>query len=986
MPRFANLPINRPWPKIRQRRRADNEFLNPMTIPLPDNLPTSLHEETAVLLERFAAACGDAVIPGAEEPAIARLFALSPFVAEFAIRHAETFLALIDAEAITEPRDRTAYDARIAAALENCTDRPAAKTALRRVRQAEMARIAWRDIMHKVPVDAVMHELSALADAMIAAANRWAHTLLEPRFGRALDEHGEPLELLVLGMGKLGGHELNFSSDIDLIFIYGDQGETVGGRREIEHQEYFDRVGRELIALLNETTADGFVFRVDMRLRPFGDSGPLTASLQALEHYYAVHGRDWERYALIKARPITGDAPTVAALEDIMRPFVYRRYLDFGALDALREMKALINREASSAQLADNVKRGVGGIREIEFTGQLFQLIRGGREPRLRDRSLVHTLGACAELGLLEADEVDRLLDAYRFLRTTEHRLQQVRDQQTHSLPNDTLGRARLAYAFDCADWASFNAQLDAHRQATNALFSGLLEAPDASEPASTDGRGKALWAVADDKEALAVRLESAGDAAAALEALLASLKSERFVNRLSREARERFDRLMPLAIERVLQRGMSGESIKRFGELLHAIARRSVYLAFLADNPDALERLLELFDASPWIADQIIAHPLLLDELLDSRTLYAPPGRESVFTLINSAVRPEEGLEVAMDQLRAFRNQQVLRVAASDVTGHLPVARVSDQLTFIAEACITRALEMAWADLTARFGAPRCVDDEVERTAGFVVIGYGKLGGWELGYGSDLDLVFVHDSAGEQQQTDGAKCIENDVFFTRLAQRFIHLLSTTTGAGTAYEIDTRLRPSGNAGLVVTSITAFERYLADKAWVWELQALVRARAIAGPDALAARFDAARRAALASPRDADMLRKEIVDMRSRMVGELDRGSDTVFDIKRGRGGMTDIEFMVQYVVLRWAATHSELLAWTDNLRLLEIIADLGLLPAAACERLHDAYFAYRADVHHCALQRIDGLVEAGKFREHREHVLATWSELFPTPRD
>lgn len=945
--------------------------------PLPPGLPHCLRAELEVLATRYreAAAGSDAAAP--LDGALLGVFAQSPFVAEFAIRRPGDFAALI---ADTAPRSRGDYDARVAGALADAADQNAAKAALRRLRQAEMVRIAWRDLHGGADVDSIMGELSDFADAVVATSVAWLHERLEARFGRAYGTDGEPLELTVIGMGKLGGHELNFSSDIDLLFVYGENGETRGGRRELPHQEYFDRVGRELIALLNETTAEGFVFRVDMRLRPFGDGGPLSSSLPALEHYYAVHGRDWERYALIKARALSGDAATVAQFEATVRPFVFRRYLDFGALDALREMKAMINREASSAELAGDVKRGSGGIREIEFTGQLFQLTRGGREPRLRDRSLVRTLDACAELGFLEPDDVATLLAAYRYLRTTEHRLQQVRDQQTHALPDDECARQRLAFAMGAADWDALRDVLETHREATRAHFAELLEAP------ADDGAGAApwrdIWRCEDDADGLATRFGQLGHAASRTQIeVLLELKSERFLSRLSRQGRERLDRLMPPLLRATAEAGLSDAATRRLADLLHAIARRSVYLAFLADNQDALERLAELFKASPWIAEQIIAYPLLLDELLDPRALYQPPDRARLDEFAHLQVREEDGLEQAMDALRSFRNQQVLRVAASDVTGHLPVARVSDQLTFIAEACVNRGLEMAWHDLTRRFGAPCCEDEAGRREARFAVIAYGKLGGWELGYGSDLDLVFLHDSQGRAQHTAGPKEIENDVFFARLVQRFIHVLSTTTGAGVAYEIDTRLRPSGNAGLVVSPVTAYADYLAEKAWTWELQALVRARAVAGDAALIARFDAVRREALARPRDAAALAGDITTMRRRMRGELDRSNDALFDLKQGRGGMTDIEFVVQYAVLRWACEHPPLLVWTDNLRLLETIADLGLLPAESCRRLHDAYFAFRADIHRCALQQSDGLVEDERHREHRDNVVEIWNSVF-----
>ncbi len=915
-------------------------------------VPAVLADDTARLLERFTEAAGAATLKALDADTVARLtaaFAKSLFIAEYAIRCPPAMLALVAAPDLGEARDRAAYDALLDTALAACTDTAAAKAALRTLRRAEMVRIAWRDLELGVDVDTIMAELSAFADAVVTRAVTFAQNALEARFGRAYGDDGAPLSLLVLGMGKLGGGELNFSSDIDLLFIYEQDGETRGGRKNIEHQEYFDRVGREFIGLLNDKTADGYVFRVDMRLRPFGDSGPLTSSLAAIEHYYALHGRDWERYALIKARALCGDERCRLALEGLVRPFVFRRYLDFGALDALREMKALIDRETSSTALNDNVKRGRGGIREIEFTGQLFQLTRGGREARLRQRALMPTLAACVELGLLEADEVATLSASYRFLRMVEHRLQQVRDEQTHSLPHDDKERARIAFAAGFADWDALHFELDSHRQATRALFAALLKpagAPDEEAP-NTVNAWDSLWQEANEDD-LVARLATLGRADGALLAeVVLGLKAERFQSRLSQHSRARLDRIMPTLLEWACTRDIKDETLQRVAALLRAVAGRSVYLAFLADNPDALARLIELFAASAWIAQQITRHPLLLDELLDARTLYSPPDQSRLHALLAEQLGDADDLEVAMETLRTFKNSQVLRVAASDITGQFPIAEVSNQLTYIAEACLGAALKLAWRDLVARYGEPRCGAQAARRTAHIAIIGYGKLGGWELGYGSDLDLVFLHDSDGDEQRTDGARAVENNVFFSRLVQRLIHILATVTPSGATYEIDTRLRPSGAAGQLVINCESFADYQLREAWVWEHQALVRARAIAGDAKLAARFAEIRATVLARPRDGATLRRDIVEMRERMVKELDRGNATRFDLKHGPGGITDIEFMVQYAVLWWAGAHPPLLAWTDNLRLLETIADLGRSVGAIWKQVLASAVGYAA---------------------------------------
>ncbi len=947
----------------------------------PADLPPILWEDLLPLLDRYAEVADGSVIA----PDVIAAFAKSPFIAEYAIREPQAFAQMLADPALPRPRTVADYAAEIDRLLTQSTDMAAAQRALRRFRRSEFTRIAWRDLMQDVDVVTIMGELSSCADAIIAAAVRWLHGQAAARLGRALDRDGAPLELLVLGMGKLGGRELNFSSDIDLIFVYEDPGTTVGGRKELDHQDYFDRIGRDFIALLNETTVDGFVFRVDMRLRPFGDSGPLTSSLGALEHYYSVHGRDWERYALIKARALSGGPRLQAGLAALVRPFIYRRYLDYGALDALRDMKASINREANTRELQDDVKRGTGGIREIEFTAQLFQLTRGGREARLRDRSLLTTLQACAELGLLSADDVSSLSGAYRFLRTTEHRLQEVHDEQTHRIPREASGRARLAYASGDPDWPTFAARLDAARTATSRRFAELLA------PAVVAGDGAAsdrspwqdVWSGAEERDRIEVRLAAAGIAAdEAIVDVIVELKAPRFANRLSRTGRDRLDRLMPGLLETMQRSAMSPPAQRRLGELIHAIARRSVYLAFLIDNPGAVKRLIELFDASPWIADQITRYPILLDELLDPGVLYSPPDQVRLAELARQQVVVADDLESAMEALRAFKNQQVLRVAASDITGQFPVAEVSNQLTHIAEASVAAALALAWRDLAARFGEPRCVDDRgVERRACLTVIGYGKLGGWELGYGSDLDLVFVHDSAGQTQQTSGPRVIENNVFFTRLVQRLIHILSTATPSGAAYEVDTRLRPNGAAGQLVTSLDALASYLRDEAWVWEQQALVRARAVAGDRTLGSQFSALRGAVLARPRELAELEAEITGMRQRMLAEHDRAGPGRFDLKHGLGGITDIEFMVQYAVLRWACEHPQLLVWSDNLRTLEIIAELGLWKTGTCSTLHDAYFAMRAEIHRSTLQQADGVVDAAGFEQHRARVRAIWNSVF-----
>jgi glutamate-ammonia-ligase adenylyltransferase len=888
-------------------------------------------------------------------------------------------LAAARANAVEPPRSAADYRAALAATLPPDNDEDALRAELRRFRYRELARIAWRDLVGLAPLDTVLAELSALADALVGTAADRLQARLAARFGNPRDEQGNPVRLLVLAMGKLGGQELNFSSDIDLVFLYRAAGETCGAPRALANQEFFDRLGRKLIPLLNDTTPDGFVYRVDMRLRPFGESGALTTSFAALEHYYQVHGRDWERYALIKARAITADARDLQALDAITRPFVFRRYLDFGALQALREMKALINAEVTRYGLEDDIKRGPGGIREVEFIGQVFQLIRGGREPRLRQRGIIPVLQACADLGLMAADEVARSTAAYRYLRIVEHRLQQVDDAQTQELPACAAARARLAYALGCHDWPAFGRVLEGHRAQIRQSFAALLKpgAEQAPEPADAE----LAWRLADDdpgrtREILA-RAGYTDLAQAAT--VLAQLKDGRFLGRLSVAARARLDRLMPELVAACARLPHGAETLARLADFVRAVARRSVYLALLAENRDALQRLVSLCHSSVWVARELTASPVLLDELLDDRLLYSPLVRAGLETALDEALENscDEGLERVMDALRVVKHQQVLRVAASDLMAGFPIAEVSNHLTWIAEVLIDRAHALAWRELVTKHGRPRHRDGSA---LGFAIIAYGKLGGLELGYGSDLDLVFVHDANDTPDLTDGARPIAADLFFTRLAQRVIHLLATRTGAGVAYELDVRLRPSGAAGLLVTSTAAFASYQQQEAWTWEHQALVRARAVAGHPVTCARFEAIRRQVLRQAREPQMLLAQIAQMRARMRRELDRSDAASFDLKQGNGGITDIEFVVQYAVLRWASRFPVLCAYTDNLRLLDLIADLGLIPRADSDSLREAYFTYRTEVHHCALREIDGMVEHTRFAAERRVVAAVWSRV------
>jgi glutamate-ammonia-ligase adenylyltransferase len=928
-------------------------------------------------------------VPGDAAAVLPRLLAASPFLGRECARQPDLLGDLLTSGDLHRDYGPGDSAGRLQAELSQVTDEAELLRTLRRIRAREMVRITWRDLAGVAGLDQVLAELSWFADAMLDAALSWLYADQCRRIGTPLDGQGQPQTLFVIAMGKLGGCELNFSSDLDLIFVYPESGETAGAARSVSNQEFFDRLGRRLIKALNDATADGFAFRIDMRLRPFGESGALTLSMAAMEMYYEAHARDWERYAMVKGRIAAGNREAGARMLAVLQPFVYRRYVDYGMLQALREMKQLITAEMSRSALDHDIKRGPGGIREIEFLAQVFQLIRGGQEPALRTASTRAALAALEELRLLPGATVAELRSAYQFLRNSEHRLQQIDDRQTQDLPEDEADRARVALGMGYPDWAAYLAALEAHRRRVQAHFADLLGSA-ADEDAGT-GRSDG----ADHKQAIAMLWsgQESGDAAIAIleslgfteaEAALKEIDTFRLshdIGRLGQHGQERLARLLPMVLHTVAGGRNETAALARIFKLLEAVARRSVYMVLLVEHPRALRQLARLMAASPWVADYITLQPALLDELLDPRRLYSPPQREALRNELAAELAKfaPDDLERQMDALRHFRYTQMLKVVAADLTGHLPLPQVSNHLTAIAETVVEASLRLARSHMVARYGEPQCPGESGRGAAGFAIIAYGKLGGHELGYGSDLDLVFVQ-HGGAEGHTDGASPIENGVFFTRLGQRLIHLLSTITPAGQCYKIDTRLRPSGASGLLVSDLDAFLQYQLKDAWTWEHQALVRARYVAGDPQVGERFDAIRRQVLSQSRDPDRLRRDIVDMRERMRRELMAKDPAVFDLKQGPGGITDIEFMVQYGVLSHAAAQPELLRWTDNLRLLETFGECGLMPVSDCMALRDIYFAYRQETHRRALQEQPPLVGAGEFPKQRQKVNELWQRF------
>jgi len=907
----------------------------------------------------------------------------SDFVAESCLRDAALLPWLAGPGRMLEPADPAWFSSEIEQACGSCADDTEYMAALRRYRRRQMVRIAWRDLAGFAPVEEILRELTELADACLDSACRRARQGLSARHGLPRDAAGAELPLVTLGMGKLGGGELNFSSDIDLVYLFPEHGET-DGARSLGNQEFFIRLGQRIAQLLGSVTVDGFVYRVDLRLRPFGESGPVAVSFDAFEDYLQQHGRDWERYAYVKARPVLGADCFEDLYRNVLRPFVYRRYLDFRVFESLRDMKELIAREVERRELQDNVKLGPGGIREIEFIVQAFQLIRGGRDPRLQTRSLLEALSMLAGQKLLDQEAVDELRDSYLFLRRVENRLQEWNDEQTHELPVDEAGRARLALAMNVAGWDELKALIDQHRERVSAHFQRLVFAPAGADE---EERGE---------QAMEILLRRQLDDAQRAELLqpLGLVEQEGVLKRLNllrdssyfrhqdATGRRRLRTLLPRLLRDIAGRPGEEETLARLIHVLEQIGGRTVYLALLNESSVARRRLTELCARSQFLTDQIAAFPLLLDELLDERIFETMPTRAELERDLRermshvSADDPEEQVET----LREFQRAALFRVAVPDMAGRLPLMKVSDRLTDIAELIVAEALALSWQQLRPKYGTPCCrLADGRQAQAGLAVVAYGKFGGYELGYGSDLDLVFLHDSSGESQQTSGPQVVDNGMFFTRLVQRLVHLLSMHSPAGRLYEVDTRLRPSGKGGLLVQSIDGFNEYQRADAWTWEHQALLHSRAVAGDPALRERFEAVRRDVLCEAVRRDTLRGDVRDMRERMRSELSRAGPGEFDLKQDRGGITDIEFLAQYWTLRWADRHVELVTFPDVIRQLESLASATLVPQERVDVLTGAYRAYRQRIHRLSLEGDKSVVPGTEFTLERAAVAGIWRE-------
>ncbi len=854
---------------------------------------------------------------------------------------------------------------------------------LRDFRQREMVRIAWRDLSGRAALAETMADLSAFADACIDCSLSVLYNLQCCVDGIPRAKNGSRQSLTVFGLGKLGGRELNFSSDIDLIFAYPEAGETDHPEKPHTNDAFFVRLARNLIKTLSEITPDGQVFRVDMRLRPDGENGPLVMSFENTEEYYQVHGREWERYAWIKARAVAGDMTAAENLLKRLKPFIYRRYLDYGAFDSLRDMKQKISIEVKRKGLANNIKLGPGGIREIEFFAQVFQLIRGGIIPGLQDQRLLHILDTLVDETFIESKTRDELQSSYCFLRKTEHRLQEFSDRQTHDLPDNPKTRLQLALAMGFDGWAAFSSCLKQHTGVAHRHFNNLLASQQSETKKNCNNENlqelACLWTGSHVDRQAGRELSNAGfKAPEDIIKLLNQFKNSPGTRSLSREGRAKIDRLIPIILETTSRSTQPDLVLKRIIDLIETIQRRTNYVSLLLENPGALEHLIRLANASPWIISFLSRHPVLLDELIDPRTLYAPPEKDELRENLDLRLNKVESgdLEYQIETLCIFRQVNELRVAAADITDVLPLMRVSDHLSDIAETILEKVVSLSWQHLITKHGQPSASLNGNSCEKGFAVIAYGKLGGLELGYGSDLDMVFIH--AGDKGQTRGDLPIENSQFYSRLGQRVVHLLTTHTAAGRIYEVDMRLRPSGSSGMLVSHFRSFQAYQSQDAWTWEHQALLRTRAIIGDKHLTDWFNRVREEILTRRRDKKVLQKEVLTMREKMRHTLAQKDSDSFDLKQDRGGMVDIEFLVQFLVLLNAHKFNKLVTYPDNVRQIQALSETGILDEKVAHLLRRIYLVYRATVHRLNLSEKPHTVPIDTFQDLRQHIEKIWS--------
>ncbi len=865
--------------------------------------------------------------------------------------------------------------------MSACTNDLAAKQILRRWRSRIWALIGIRHVMQSTLIQRECGDIAKASDLLINSAYQWLlpHHCLQ--WGEPKNARGQRQDMLIVAMGKYGGYELNYSSDVDLLFFYVDDGETTGGRRSLEHQTFYVRLGQQLIALLADNTRDGFVFRVDMRLRPYGDSGPLAMSFAAAEDYYQEQGREWERFAMIKARVINGYAEEQQEFYQLIRPFVYRRYIDFGVLESIRDMKKMIETEVRRKGLTNNIKLGSGGIREAEFIVQSLQLIRGGRLTELQEPSFAKAMSLLADNEIIESAMAQKILNDYWFLRRIEHMLQIMHNQQTQFLPENELDQLRLVNALGYDDWPPFENQLKQSMSRIASEFKAVFRVDEHEGGGDDSANTFSLDMLAEEDVAQWFKQadqQQINEISKRLQSFTDSLQFQQLTTR----GRERMEALLPVLMEVIAQQENAIETLARVLNLLSAITRRTAYLVLLTENPPVLEHLVKLCGQSEWIAHRLAEFPILLDELLYPNHLYKPLSQENLQQQLHQQmlrIEPDDE-EQQQEQLRIFKQINELRVAAAVLNKTFNVRKASRFLSQIAQSILSVVTLLSWKKLCGRYGVPNIEGASREVLKGFSVVAYGKFGGEELGFGSDLDIVFLY-NAEPEQPTQGEKSMTHSLFFTRLAQRIINTLNMRTISGVLYEVDTRLRPSGNSGLLVSHIDAFQDYQLYEAWTWEHQAITRARGVAGDEFLIQWFDGFRHHILRQQRESDKLKQDVLEMREKMRSNLDRSSNDLLDIKQMPGGMVDIEFIAQYLVLLHAARFPEQ-HWTcRTTRQFILLNELRVLPNPVVADLIEAYRDYREKTNILILTGQEKRLQQSLVEGNRAKVLQHWKSIF-----
>ncbi len=972
---------------------------------LLSNVPPSLHSVVKNFWFDWCASCAEKQINSNQNlplSVLGKTWACSDFIARNYIRYPVTFCQL-HIEGFESKRTIDDYKKLVAHVVTVAKDENKLMSMLRELRQQEMVRIAWRDLNVLADTKTIIRELTDFAEAIVSAMVQEFERQQAEIFGMPRDVKGKEQALLVFAMGKMGGGELNFSSDIDLIFIFPEDGET-SGQRKISHYEFYLAIIRKLVKVLDEVTANGFVYRVDTRLRPFGESGPMAMSFAGIEQYYQSQGRDWERYAMIKAKLITGRSHHKKYLQSMLTPFVYRRYLDFSMFESIREMKAMINTQMKRKRMSNNIKLGTGGIREIEFIGQTLQLIRAGREPELRERSIINVLALLAEKNYLQKQEVAQLIAAYWFLRKLENRLQIQNDKQTHTLPDEKLAQQRLCLAMQVQSWDVLLKQLTQHQNNVDVVFQNLIAGDNETQNINASVSPFFLfWAnteADDDINDIAQQyFEALGysETDAIIKSLI-QLRDSAQLKHLTADTARLLAQLMDSLLEKIVDYPKQAILFDRVCRVIKALAGRKVYISLLSEYSAIQLQMLTLCSASEWFTERLTKYPILLDSLFSTAEAFRRQyDIEQLLALeLKRIERDRENndadLELQMDRMRQFKRKTVFSIAMLDVFYEEAVETVSDHLTDLANVLLSKILKISWQAMVEKYGEPGCVIDGVNVQPAISIIAYGKMGGNELGYGSDLDIIFLHNSAGKKQQTKGEKSIDNQVFFVRVAQRVIHFLNTRTYSGILYEADTRLRPDGQSGLLVSSIAAFENYQKKKAWTWEHQALIRARFVTdncqedndqednykGNTLIEPEFDRIRSTVLRQKRDTDELLQEVVKMREKMREHLTNKSAS-FDIKQDAGGLVDIEFMTQAGVLIHAEKSADCIKHTATLGLINALKKVDWYTTGEAKKIAEAYRYFRKLKN---WQNLACEADESDVPMYRENVLAVWDRLMP----